>query len=154
MAWLICMPLAIWSSRPAGSVSLRMAMKPVSASASKALMGRRVALAGDAPAQAAEEGECMMVSGLSNRQASCAAGVLRKKPGTIPLSQDINVRNRSTAWTASVASWSSSGSPKPAASSPLANRWGSARQPWANAWPGWKKNWECAYSTAARAASP
>ena len=107
-----------------------------------------------APAQAAEEGECMMVSGLSNRQASCAAGVLRKKPGTIPLSQDINVRNRSTAWTASVASWSSSGSPKPAASSPLANRWGSARQPWANAWPGWKKNWECAYSTAARAASP
>ncbi|MNE05172.1 hypothetical protein D3C80_977260 [compost metagenome] len=40
MAWLMCMPSAIWSSRPAGRVSLRMAIKPVMARASRPLTGK------------------------------------------------------------------------------------------------------------------
>ncbi|MNT80748.1 hypothetical protein D3C72_2202580 [compost metagenome] len=45
MASLMCMPAEICPSNPAGRVSLRMAMKPVIASASKPLSGKGCSLA-------------------------------------------------------------------------------------------------------------
>ncbi|MNV64203.1 hypothetical protein D3C71_1568340 [compost metagenome] len=55
IAWLMCISPAIWSSRPAGRVSLRMAMKPVMARASRPLSGRRSAAATAAAVTSGEE---------------------------------------------------------------------------------------------------